>query len=213
MKQRLCLLIMLLCMMSGSYVRAQETQNDARWFVTLGVGGQLYWGDHDKQLDFGSHLSPSFDIAAGKWFRKEVGMRLMMSGFTANGATQDPKLSNGKPMNDKPQQGYWLDEQDLKFFTLHTDLLVNVSRFGNSDLGRWDLIPYVGFGWGHSWSKTVQNSMAVDAGFITSYRLNNHFALQLDLRGTLLGDKFDGERGDYGSDGITNVTFGVTYSF
>ena len=34
-------------------------------FVSLGVGGNIYFGDHDKQVDFGKRLAPAFDIAVG----------------------------------------------------------------------------------------------------------------------------------------------------
>ena len=38
------------------------------WFISVGAGGQVYFGDHDKQIDFGDRIAPALDIAIGKWF-------------------------------------------------------------------------------------------------------------------------------------------------
>lgn len=38
------------------------------WFITVGAGPQVMFGDHDKQVGFGKRISPSLDIAVGKWF-------------------------------------------------------------------------------------------------------------------------------------------------
>ena len=37
------------------------------WFISVGAGGQVYFGDHDRQCDFGDRLAPALDIAVGKW--------------------------------------------------------------------------------------------------------------------------------------------------
>ena len=38
------------------------------WFVSVGGGAQIYFGDHDKQMDFTDRLSPNLDVAIGKCF-------------------------------------------------------------------------------------------------------------------------------------------------
>ena len=60
------------------------------WFITVGAGPQMMFGDHDKQVGFGKRISPSLDIAVGKWFTPGLGLRLQYSGLQAKGFTMDP---------------------------------------------------------------------------------------------------------------------------
>ena len=46
------------------------------WFISVGAGGNVYFGDHDKQAKFGKRISPALDIAVGKWFSPGMGVRL-----------------------------------------------------------------------------------------------------------------------------------------
>lgn len=59
------------------------------WFVSVGGGGQIYFGDHDKQIDLNKRIAPALDIAVGKWFTPGIGIRLMYSGLKSKGATRD----------------------------------------------------------------------------------------------------------------------------
>ena len=98
------------------------------WFVSVGGGGQLYFGDHDHQLQLGQWISPAVDVAVGKWFSPELGMRLMYSGFALRGATQDGTHSLGTDIKGKPQQGYWLENSRFGFFFIHADVMLNLSN-------------------------------------------------------------------------------------
>ena len=40
----------------------------ANWFISGGIGAQMYFGDNDGKADFGKRLAPALDIAVGKWF-------------------------------------------------------------------------------------------------------------------------------------------------
>ena len=43
----------------------------ANWFISGGLGAQMYFGDNDGKLDFGKRLAPALDIAVGKWLLPE----------------------------------------------------------------------------------------------------------------------------------------------
>lgn len=58
------------------------------WFVSGGFGGQIIFGNHDKQVKFLDRVAPALDIAVGKWFTPGIGVRLMYSGLSVKGATQ-----------------------------------------------------------------------------------------------------------------------------
>ena len=61
------------------------------WFVSVGGGAQMYFGDYDKQMSFGDRLTPALDIAVGKWFTPDIGLRLMYSGLEYKGLTPSPR--------------------------------------------------------------------------------------------------------------------------
>lgn len=63
------------------------------WFISLGAGGQVYFGDHDKQIDLKKRIAPALDVAVGKWFTPGIGVRIMYSGLKSKGATQDVIIS------------------------------------------------------------------------------------------------------------------------
>ena len=87
------------------------------WFVSAGFGGEIIFGNHDKQVKFLDRVAPALDIAVGKWFTPGIGVRLMYSGLSVKGATQK-----------KGGDGYWLMKQKFKFYNLHLDALFNMSN-------------------------------------------------------------------------------------
>ena len=64
------------------------------WYISLGAGGQVYFGDHDKQQSFGKRIAPALDVAVGKWFTPGIGVRFMYSGLQSKGATKHPGDKN-----------------------------------------------------------------------------------------------------------------------
>ena len=57
----------------------------ANWFISGGLGAQMYFGDNDGKLDFGKRLAPALDIAVGKWFTPGIGLRIAYNGLQAKG--------------------------------------------------------------------------------------------------------------------------------
>ena len=60
---------------NGSYTDKVEYSSDkykvetnrfwSNWFVSVGGGVQMYFGNHDKQADFGDRLGGALDVAVG----------------------------------------------------------------------------------------------------------------------------------------------------
>ncbi len=57
----------------------------ANWFISGGIGAQMYFGDNDGKADFGKRLAPALDIAVGKWFTPGIGLRVAYNGLQAKG--------------------------------------------------------------------------------------------------------------------------------
>lgn len=181
------------------------------WFISVGGGAQMYFGDHNKQMSFGDRLSPAFDVAVGKWFTPGIGARLVYSGLSINGATQNGSHSNGK-VYDASQKLY---EQHFNMMNLHGDVLFNLSNLlcGYDEQRFYSLTPYMGLGWMATWDKPSAREVSANLGLLNSFRLSPVFDLNLDVCTSVVNDRFDGEQGGRQEEGLLAVTFGVTYKF
>jgi outer membrane protein OmpA-like peptidoglycan-associated protein len=185
------------------------------WFISMGGGAQVYFGDHNRQMSFGDRLSSALDMAVGKWFTPSIGIRLMYSGLSIKGATQNGSHSNGKPIDGKPWDGYWLNEQKFDFFNLHSDVMFNFSNLfcGYSETRFWNCSPYAGVGWMRAWENPSSREISANLGILNSFRISSAVDINLDIRGTIVNDRFDGELGGCKEEGLFAATVGVTYKF
>lgn len=192
----------------------RSESSEGHWFVSVAAGPQVYFSDHDKQMKFGDRISPALDISVGRWFNHWAGLRLMYSGVSLKGATQNGAHSNGKPIEGKPWNGYWLTEQKFNMYNIHADALFNITNliWGENGDRIYDCSPYAGIGFIGTGDEPSQVNFSGDFGILNTFRVHPNWALNLDLRGTLTGDSFDGEKGGR-SEGILGLTVGVTYTF
>ena len=191
------------------------------WFVSAGFGGQIIFGNHDKQVKFFDRIAPALDIAVGKWFTPGIGVRLMYSGLSVKGATQKeghgefPTHSTGVDVPGKGGDGYWLMKQKFKFYNLHLDALFNMSNilYGYNEKRVYNCSPYFGLGWTRVWESPQSMEVSANVGILNSFRLNDALDLNLDIRGAYVSDRFDGELGGRWGEGIWSATIGLTYKF
>lgn len=187
----------------------------SNWFVSAGGGVNLYFGDHDKQVKFGKRLAPAVDVAIGKWFTPGIGVRFAYSGLSVKGATQTGIHSTGEEVPGKGGYGYWLTKQKFNFFNFHLDAMFNVSNllFGYNPNRVYSLSPYVGLGVMKTNDTPKATEIAGHFGLMNSFRLCDALDLNLDIRGTLVSDAFDGEAYGRGGEGMISATVGLTYKF
>ena len=184
----------------------------SNWFISAGGGVNLYFGDHDKQASFGQRLAPAVDVAIGKWFTPGIGVRFAYSGLSVKGATQDGTHSTGDYLGD--DKG-WTYKQKFNFFNFHFDAMFNVSNllFGYNPNRVYSLSPYVGLGVMKTNDTPKATEIAGHFGLMNSFRLCDALDLNLDIRGTLVSDAFDGENAGRGGEGMLTATVGLTYKF
>lgn len=195
-------------------VRTNNEEMRNNWFVSASAGPQILFSDHDKQINFGRRISPALDIAVGKWFKPWVGARLMYSGLSVKGATQNGAHTTGEDIKEKPQSGYWLEYQKFNMYHIHADALFDLTNvFDEYNPERfYNCIVYAGIGVAGTGEEPTSTSVAGDFGVLNTFRLNQNWGLNVDLRGILVSDSFDGEEGGR-SEGLLNLTIGVTYTF
>lgn len=183
----------------------------SNWFISVGGGAQMLFGDHEKQMKFADRLSPALDVAIGKWFTPGIGIRFMYSGLSWKGVTQNGAYGNGKVYDASK----WLEEQEANYFNLHGDVLFNLSNLfcGYNEKRIWNVSPYVSLGWARMLDAPKTNEITGSLGLINSFRLCSSLDLQIDVRGTVMNDRFDGETGGRSGEGILSATVGLTYKF
>lgn len=190
------------------------------WFISVGGGAQIYFGDHDKQADFGKRLSPALDIAVGKWFTPGIGVRLMYSGLSAKGATGRYESGGLVHATGEVVPG-WENAADgelqyskFNYFNIHADALFNLSNLlcGYNEKRIYNLSVYGGVGVMHTSDEPSATDISGHFGLLNTFRLCSALDLNLDLRGTLMNDDFDGEIGGRG-EGMFTATIGLTYKF
>lgn len=190
------------------------------WWVQIGGGAQIYYGDHNKQLDIADRLSLALDAGFGKWFSPQIGVRAMISGLTINGATQTWGETGihdtGKPVDGKYTHDYgFLNEQQFDFYNLHADVLFNMSNIlcGYKEKRVWNCSPYLGLGWMVTWESPRAREVSLNLGIFNAIRLSEKFDFNIDLRTTMVKDSFDGETGGRKEEGLWTATFGFSYKF
>lgn len=181
------------------------------WFVSVGGGVQMYFGDHDRQMSFGDRLAPALDVAVGKWFTPEIGVRAVYSGLSMNGLTQSGIHDTGEEYNSK----MWLNKQQFNFFNIHADVMFNLNNIfaGYKQERVWTISPYFGLGCLYTWEEPKETEISGNFGLYNAFKVWKGLDINLDIRGVLTNDRFDGETGGRSGEGILSATVGVTYNF
>ena len=184
----------------------------SNWFFSIGGGAEATFGDNDSAGSFGKRISPTLNVSVGKWFTPGLGLRLQYSGLQARGFTYDAGADYVKGTQLK--DGYY--KQRFDYMNLHGDVMFNLNAlFGGYNQHRvYEIIPYVGAGFTHNYSKPHREALSVNAGIINKFRISNAIDINLELSAMGVEDKFDGEvGGDHGYDGVLSATVGFTYRF
>jgi outer membrane protein OmpA-like peptidoglycan-associated protein len=162
------------------------------WFISVGGGAQMLVGHDNNEGKFSKRISPALNVAIGKWFTPGLGVRLQYSGLSVNRHL----------------------EKKINYMNLHADVMLDLNAlFGGYNSRRvYEIIPYAGAGFTHSYSKPHTQAMTFNGGIINRFRLSSALDLNLELSATGLEGKFDGKRsGKRDYDCILGATVGLTY--
>ena len=161
------------------------------WFVSLNAGAQFSYLSPTGSQDFKDRITFSGLAYVGKWFTPGVGMRMAYSGMKF--------------------QGY---DEKLDYMNLHVDAMMNVTNMimGYNPDRIYNLVPYIGMG-GVRGFNLNNYSFGFNAGILNTFRLNDSWAINLEM-GALLAEKdMDGvESSKRGSDDLFSMTAGITYN-
>jgi outer membrane protein OmpA-like peptidoglycan-associated protein len=180
------------------------------WFISVGGGAQVLFGDQSSLGSFGKRIAPALNFSVGKWFTPGLGLRLQYSGLQARSFSSEETDYSLLP---RTKEGYYKDKWD--YMNLHGDILFNVSQMlmGYNAQRVYNLIPFVGFGWGHSFKAPHNNVITVNFGIQQAFRLCRALDLNWELFGMATENRFDGKTTNRGLDVMLGTTVGVTWKF
>lgn len=183
----------------------------SNWFFSLSGGAEVLFGNDDTAGSFGKRISPTLNFGVGKWFTPGIGLRLQYSGLQARGFSY---TENDFTKSWNKDEGYY--KQKFNYMNLHGDVLFNLSSLiaGYNPDRVYEVIPYLGGGFTHTYSKSKRQALALNFGIINRFKVADSWDLNLELASMGTQNKFDDQLGGSRDlDGVVSVTAGVTYHF
>lgn len=183
----------------------------SNWFMGASGGGEIYFGDHNKQMKLGERIGPVFSLYGGKWFTPGFGARILGYYGQVKGVTQNHSYSTGE-VYDASQ---WLEKQKFSYYQFRGDVLFDLMSLigGYREERVYSLIPYVGLGFSGITDKPKRTEVTGTGGFLNRFRLSKAVDLTFEVQGTLFDDAFDGELGGRKKEGAMATLLGLSYKF
>lgn len=222
-----CLLSAVVAGVAPANAQTSPSSNN-NWYVGVQAGLLNNYGSYGSDLNFSSHIHPSFGILGGKWFNPWIGAQLQFNFGHNTGASN---LANQLG----PDYCYGFNT-----LSANLDAVVNLTRLfgGSSYQGKFnlDFIGGVGlvntFGFNEQWwnedgvlvtNEDGKTAMAMahntdgsslfgyKFGLQGRYALSSTLELSLEVTNTFTGDKYDGYDLDGSNDGYINILVGLNY--
>lgn len=201
------------------------------WYVEIGAGTQLLFGQDAAQLAFGQRLTPLLSLTGGRWFNPWWGVRLQASGYALNGFSAAQGLYLGDPTGtsalygtDDPVRGFVSVRPDgsyryyLRHLSLHADWHVSLANlvWGHDPARPWDVVPAVGIGYFQTFpykGTTGVATLSTHFSVAGKWKLPHNLDLNLELSTALLPDRFDGRITTRNYEPTLGLALGITYHF
>ena len=216
---------------SAQVVKGAEAQTNRGPYETNGLfdnifigaagGVNVYFGENDNQMKFTKRLAPAVQGYIGKWVTPCVGLRLGYYGIKATGLTYNGFNSYVVgAIADKDGHAAWKQKFNQNY--VRGDIMWN---FSNAVAGyrsdRFvDFAPYIGAGvmWNRSEHKIAGKyarhpEFAVTVGLYTMFRVAPALDVTLDINGSMMNQRYEGEVGGKRREGIASAALGLAYQF
>lgn len=241
MKKLFCLLAsMAILFCAASAAAAQENPYASRkvdsrtiffkgdFFVGIGAGPSVYFGEQDRAMKFHHRLAPAMDVYVGKWIIPCLGVRVAYSGGRAFGLTNADSgytYSTGEMYEKYPEnaaKGNY--KQRFNYFGIRGDLMLNFTTLflGHDPDRLYDFSFYGGLGMAKVYDELEASRFALSFGIFNQFRLTKSLDAVLDIHCTAVPEDFEHETGSrpgvdpnglYSHDGIMTAAIGICYNF
>lgn len=197
------------------------------FFIGIGGGGDIYFGEHDRQMKLKHRIAPAMDVYVGMWVNSWFGARIAYTGGRAFGLTNadtGKMFSTGNVYSNPPGDSKGLFWQEFDFFSVRADAmfdLINVFAEDNNEK-IYTLCPFVGVGVAKQYASPDATKVALAVGLYNAFRISDSFDIVVDVHGTAVPEGFEHETGVrpgkkenglYSFDGILTASLGIAYTF
>ena len=241
MKKLFYLLVTVALLFGASNAVAAQTVNNAArkvdtksiffkgdFFVGIGAGPSVYFGEQDRAMKFHHRIAPAMDVYVGKWILPCLGVRINYSGGRAFGLTNADSghvYSTGEiyqynPVGDS-KASY---KQRFNYLGVRGDLMFNITTLalGHNNDRIYDFTFYGGLGVCKVYDELEASRFALSFGVYNQFRITKALDVVLDIHCTGVPEDFEHEVGTrpgvdpdglYSHDGIMTASVGVCYNF
>ena len=207
-------------------VNSKEIFFKGDFFVGIGAGPSVYFGEQDRSMKFHHRLAPAMDVYIGKWIIPCLGIRIAYSGGRAFGVTNldnDLVYSTGE-VYSKPGFEKYKYKQRFNYLGVRGDLLFNVTNLclGHNPDRLYDFTFYGGLGIHKVYDELEASRFGLSFGIMNTFRITKALDAVLDIHCTGVPEDFEHEVGSrpgvdpnglYSHDGIMTAAIGISYSF
>jgi outer membrane protein OmpA-like peptidoglycan-associated protein len=192
---------------NGSKANFKKNKASDNWFISLGGGASMLFGDQNGDADFGDRVNWAAGLSFGKWYNPYLAFRLKLDGG---------QLKNYRQIGSPTR----LSEQDFMYGNAHIDVLWDITNFWApyNEKKAVRLIPFIGVGYAMRPGKTVggieykrSESPSVNLGLQIPFRLSNRVDLFLEGQYTLLNEQFNRVDMGHEQDRIVNALLGFNF--
>ena len=212
-------------------VNSKEIFFKGDFFVGIGAGPSVYFGEQDRAMKFHHRLAPAMDVYLGKWIIPCLGIRVAYSGGRAYGLTNaDSDYTYVVPgpegvYDSNPVGGSKGNyKQRFNYLGIRGDLLFNVTNLvlGHNTDRLYDFTFYGGLGIHKVYDELEASRFGLSFGIINTFRITKALDAVLDIHCTGVPEDFEHEVGSrpgvdpyglYSHDGIMTAAIGICYNF
>ena len=222
-----------LLLASANVADAQQRVNNKEiffkgdFFVGIGAGPSVYFGEQDREMKALHRLAPAMDVYIGKWIIPCLGVRIAYSGGRAYGVTNADNgfvYSTGKVYDHHPSGSKAIFKQRFNYLGVRGDLLFNVTNLvlGHNIDRLYDFTFYGGLGINKVYDELEASRFGLSFGIINTFRITKALDAVLDIHCTGVPEDFEHEVGVrpgvdpyglYSHDGIMTAAIGICYNF
>ena len=198
------------------------------FFVGIGAGPSVYFGEQDREMSFQHRIAPAMDIYLGKWIIPCLGIRVAYSGGRAFGLTNADSgytYSTGEIYEQRPENGSKATyKQRFNYLGVRGDVLFNVTNLalGHNPDRIYDFTFYGGLGIHKVYDELEASRFGLSFGVLNTFRLTKVLDAVVDIHCTGVPEDFEHEvgvrpgkkdNGLYSHDGIMTAAIGICYNF
>ena len=189
---------------AGYKTNFKKNKAGDNWFISIAGGASVLFGDQNSEADFKNRLNFAPQFSVGKWFNPYLALRLQLNGGVLHGFE-----NTGATFM-----------QHNKYAAAHADLLWDVTNFWApyNEKKVFRLIPWVGLGYAQRFKNSDDNrgiarteSPTVNFGILTAFRLSKRVDLNVEVQGSLLNEQFNRVSMYHLTDGIGQLSAGLTF--